>query len=70
MATLEAENAELRHRLGSYSTNSTKTPSSDKYKKKTITPAIPKENHSKGGHTGYKGRTLKRVDNPDWYCGL
>jgi transposase len=62
---LKAENAELRRRLGLDSTNSSKPPSSDRYKKKTVAPALPRENHRKGGQEGHKGRTLKRVANPD-----
>lgn len=62
---LKAEIAELRRRLGLDSTNSHKPPSSDGYKKKTIAPALPRENHSKGGQEGHKGRTLKRIANPD-----
>jgi transposase len=62
---LKAENSELRRRLGLDSTNSNKPPSSDGYKKKNITPAIPKDKHPKGGQKGHKGKTLERVENPD-----
>jgi transposase len=62
---LKAENAELRRRLGLDSTNSSKPPSSDGYKKKTIAPAIPKDKHRKGGQKGHKGKTLERVETPD-----
>ena len=65
-AQLEAENAELRRRLGLNSTNSNKPPSSDGYKKKTIAPAIPKDKKPKGGQKGHKGKTLERVENPDY----
>ena len=42
---LEAENAELRRRLGLDSTNSHKPPSSDGYQKKPLKPGIPKRVH-------------------------
>lgn len=66
IAQLEAENAELRRRLGMDSSNSDKSPSSDGYKKKPVKPGLPKDkNGSKGGQEGHKGNTLKRVEQPD-----
>ena len=63
---LEAENAELRRRLGLDSSNSDKPPSSDGHKKPPVKPALPKEkNGAKGGQKGHKGNTLKRVEKPD-----
>jgi transposase len=63
---LKAEVAELRRRLGLDSTNSDKPPSSDGYKKKKITPGIPKEKgHRNGGQEGHKGKTLMPVEDPD-----
>ena len=63
IATLEAENTELKSRLNSNSKNSSRPPSSDGYKKK---PAFPKkENGKQGGQKGHKGRTLQQVNNPD-----
>jgi transposase len=63
ISELEAENAELRARLNSNSSNSSKPPSSDGYKKK---PAFPKHsNGKKGGQAGHEGRTLHQVENPD-----
>ena len=60
---LEAENSELRGRLGLNSENSNKPPSSDGLKKK---PALPKiKTSNKGGQQGHKGNTLKQVTNPD-----
>nr|VFJ49932.1 MAG: hypothetical protein BECKDK2373B_GA0170837_102641 [Candidatus Kentron sp. DK] len=38
---IEAENAELRRRLGLNSKNSDKPPSSDGYRKKTVSPGTP-----------------------------
>lgn len=66
IAKLEAENAELRRRLGLDSSNSHKPPSSDGLKKKTTEPGLPKDkNRKNGGQSGHKGNTLKRADNPD-----
>ena len=66
IAKLEAENAELRRRLGLDSHNSHKPPSSDGYKKKTTQPGLPKDKKGKnGGQTGHKGNTLKRVATPE-----
>lgn len=62
---LEAENAELRRRLGMDRTNSHKPPSSDGYAKKTIKPGIPTETHPKGGQKGHQGKTLERVAHAD-----
>ena len=63
---LEAENAELRRRLGLDSTNSHKPPSSDGYSKKTVAPGLPKEKGRRnGGQEGHSGRTLQSVASPD-----
>jgi transposase len=63
---LEAENAELRRRLGLDSTNSHKPPSSDGHQKKTVTPGLPKEKGRRnGGQEGHPGRTLMPVADPD-----
>jgi len=63
---LEAENAELRRRLGMDSHNSHKPPSSDGLNKKTTQPGLPKnKNRMNGGQPGHKGQTLKRVTHPD-----
>lgn len=63
---LEAENAELRRRLGLDSTNSHKPPSSDGYQKKTVAPGLPKEKGRRnGGQEGHPGRTLRAVTDPD-----
>jgi len=66
IAQLEAENAELRRRLGLDSNNSHKPPSSDGLKKKTTQPGLPKDkNSTNGGQPGHQGKTLKRVAKPD-----
>jgi len=66
IAKLEAENAELRRRLGLNSTNSHQPPSSDGYRKKSVKPGLPKEEKkANGGQAGHQGDTLKRVEKPD-----
>lgn len=66
VARLQAENAELRRRLGMNSQNSHKPPSSDGYRKKRLQPAMPKgEKRARGGQTGHKGKTLRAVEKPD-----
>jgi transposase len=66
IAQLEAENAELRRRLGMDSHNSDKPPSSDGYQKKTVKPGLAQDKKgAKGGQVGHKGNTLKRVETPD-----
>jgi transposase len=60
---LKARVTELESRLNSNSSNSSKPPSSDGYKKK---PAFPKKKKGKqGGQEGHKGRTLQQVEHPD-----
>lgn len=60
---LKQENTELKARLNTNSTNSSKPPSSDGYKKK---PAFPKnKNLLQGGQKGHNGRTLHQVEHPD-----
>ena len=63
LESAEKEIAELKSRLNSNSSNSSKPPSSDGYQKK---PAFPKKKKGKqGGQSGHKGRTLNQVSNPD-----
>lgn len=63
IATLEAENANLRYRLGLNSNNSHKPPSSEGYTKKA---ALPKNKGKKaGGQKGHPGKTLQMVACPD-----
>ena len=63
---LRRQNEELLRRLGLNSQNSSKPPSSEGYKKKSITPAIPKKQGLKnGGQVGHQGKTLERVADAD-----
>ena len=64
-ARLKAQEVELQRRLGMDSTNSSKPPSSDGYKKKTIKPAIAKAGKAPGGQKGHRGRALERVASAD-----
>jgi transposase len=66
LTALEAENAELKRRLGMDSTNSSKPPSSDS----PFTKPAPKSLRGKsgrkpGGQPGHRGQTLQLVDDPD-----
>ena len=60
VATLEAENAELRRRLGENSSNSSKPPSSDAPAERAARPGAPPSGKRRGGQPGHKGskRTL------------
>lgn len=69
--SLETENkilslklAELEARLNKNSTNSSKPPSSDGYKK-NVTNSRKKTDKKTGGQAGHVGKTLLKVDTPD-----
>jgi len=62
---LQAENDELWRRLGLNIQNSHKPPSSDRYRKKRIQPALPKGKKPFGRRPGHAGRTLQAVEQPD-----
>jgi transposase len=63
IVALKAENSELKVRLSSNSSNSSKPPSSDGYTKK---PALPKKLKGKlGGQSGHSGNTLRQSPTPD-----
>jgi transposase len=64
ISQLERENAELRSRLNQNSSNSSRPPSSDGYKK-IIKNTIKEGTKSQGGQTGHKGKTLQQVECPD-----
>jgi transposase len=60
---LLAEIAELKSRLNKNSSNSSKPPSSDGYRRSAkITPL---KNGKKGGQTGHSGNTLHQTEHPD-----
>jgi transposase len=67
VATLGQEVADLRRQLGKDSTNSSKAPSSDGFKKKPRILSSPRDTSEKksGGQPGHKGDTLKRTETPD-----
>jgi hypothetical protein len=64
-ARLHAENAELRRRLGMNSSKSHTPPSSDGYRKKRASSALPTEQRNVGGQKGHQGKTLCAVEKPD-----
>jgi len=66
VAVLEAENAELKRRLGMNSTNSSKPPSSDSPFTKPAPKSLRRRSGRKpGGQPGHPGSTLALVDNPN-----
>lgn len=66
VAALEAENAELKRRLGMNSTNSSKPPSSDSpFAKPTSKSLRRKSGRKPGGQPGHPGSTLALIDNPN-----
>jgi len=66
VAALEAENAELKRRLGMDSTNSSKPPSSDSPFTKPAPKSLRRKSGRKpGGQPGHPGSTLALVDNPN-----
>ena len=66
VAVLEAENAELKRRLGMDSTNSSKPPSSDSPFTKPAPKSLRRKSGRKpGGQPGHPGSTLALVENPN-----
>ena len=66
VAALEAENAELKRRLGMNSTNSSKPPSSDSpFVKPTPKSLRRKSGREPGGQPGHPGSTLALVADPN-----
>jgi transposase len=63
IALLEARIAELEHQLHQNSTNSSRPPSSDGFKRPTKRRKPGK--NPPGGKKGHKGHTLEFIDNPD-----
>jgi len=63
-----AEIAELKARLAQNSSNSSRPPSSDGYRKKSHTEILKEgtEKKNRGGQIGHKGNTLHQVSQPDF----
>jgi len=64
--SLQSKIAELQRRLGLNSTNSSKPPSSDGFKKHPPQSLRKKGEKKSGGQLGHKGDTLKQVSVPDY----
>jgi transposase len=66
IAALEAENAELRRRLGMNSGNSSQPPSADGLKKPRVPVCLrTKSGKTSGGQEGHKGSALRQREHPD-----
>jgi transposase len=65
VAQLEAYVAELEARLGMNSSNSSKPPSSDGYRKPQPKSLRQKSGRKPGGQKGHPGTTLRQVTHPD-----
>ena len=62
---LKREVSELKERLNKNSRNSNRPPSSDGLQKPNPQPAVKKDKKETGGQSGHRGKTLKRVAEPD-----
>lgn len=68
---LNEENQKLKARLGLNSSNSSKPPSTDGFKKKQKNKSLrEKTDKTSGGQLNHKGHTLKKVDTPDFVIDI
>ena len=66
IAFLKVRVSELERRLGLNSSNSSKPPSSDGFRKKPAPTSLRRVGkHPSGGQNGHKGSTLNQVEHPD-----
>ena len=70
IAALEARITELEARLNQNSRNSSKPPSSDDLHNKTRSTGLPPPSKKQGGQEGHLGKTLVKVDNPDFVISV
>ena len=64
---LKEENQKLKAQLGLNSSNSSKPPSTDGFKKKPKNNSLrEKTDKNSGGQLNHKGHTLEKVDTPDF----
>ena len=62
---MQVEIDELRAQLKQNSQNSHRPPSSDNFQKPNPKPSIKRKKKMRGGQFGHRGKTLKKVENPD-----
>ena len=62
---MQVEIDELKAQLKQNSQNSHRPPSSDSFQKPNPKPSIKRKKKTRGGQKGHRGKTLKKVENPD-----